>query len=321
VVRADRLLSVVLLLQIHGRMTAADLAARLETSERTIRRDLEALSGAGVPVYAERGRGGGWALLGGYRTDLTGLTEQEAQSLFLAAGPGALAGLGVEPAIESAMRKLLAALPVTHRRDVEAAQAAVVVDPIGWGRITEETPHLEALRDAVVAGRELRLTYAKPGHPSSPRVVDPYGLVSKAGTWYLLARSKGSVRTFRVSRVHAVEETGAPTQRPDDFDLADAWAQVRQDMEAREGCEVLVRAALGVVPQLHRMLGGGGRLQPVAGEGTAGWPAFTATFPAIGAAAAMLAGLGGRVEVLAPGEVRRALAAIGAELHATYGPP
>ncbi len=140
--RADRLVAIVLLLQTHGQLTVDSLAERLEVSERTIRRDLEGLSGAGVPVYAQRGRGGGWALLGGHRINLSGLTAEEAQALFLVAGPNALVGVGVDPGVKSALRKLLAALPAPMREQAAAAHTAVLVDPVGWGRRNDQPAHL-----------------------------------------------------------------------------------------------------------------------------------------------------------------------------------
>jgi predicted DNA-binding transcriptional regulator YafY len=232
-VRADRLVAIVLLLQTHGQMTVGDLAERLEVSERTIRRDLEGLSGAGVPVYPQRGRGGGWALLGGHRIDLSGLTAEEAQALFLVAGPNALVGVGVEPGVKSALRKLLAALPAPFREQVSAAGNAVLVDPVGWGRKSDQSPHLATLRNAVLAGVQVDMSYAKPGQEASPRRVHPYGLVSKGGTWYLLAGAEAGLRTFRLSRVRAVTPTEELVERPEDFDLAEAWESVQSEFPAR----------------------------------------------------------------------------------------
>ena len=304
-----------LLLQTHGQLTAADLAERLETSERTIRRDLDSLSGAGVPVYAQRGRGGGWALLGGHKTDLSGLTLEEAEALFLVAGPNALSGLGVEPGVRSALRKLLAALPAPMREQASAARSAVLVDPLGWGRSrppgSKDTPaHLDALRAAVVAGRQVEISYAKPGQPAADRRVHPFGLVSKAGTWYLLAGAEAGLRTFRVSRLRSVTVTDDPVQRPENFDLAEAWEGVQSSFGERrdEGAVVVdVRVDIQLAPWLR------------------GWHRvdernFKATFPNVPAAAAELARYGNRVEVLSPPEVRQALGRLGRDLVRAYGP-
>jgi predicted DNA-binding transcriptional regulator YafY len=319
-VRADRLVAIVLLLQAHGQMTAGDLADRLEASERTIRRDLDSLSGAGVPVYAQRGRGGGWALLGGHRLDLSGLTAEEAQALFLVAGPHALAGLGVEPGVRSALRKLLAALPAPMRYQAEAARSAVLVDPAGWGKRTDRPRHLDALRDAVVAGVQVVMSYAKPGQQAAERRVHPFGLVSKGGTWYLLAGAEAGLRTFRVSRVRSLSVTQDPVERPEDFDLAEAWDGVQEGFPHRRGAmqtvavDVLVEVA--AVPMLTAILGRWAHLEPVGMEGD--WERFTAAFPDPQVAAAELARFGARVLVVKPAAVREELARIGAELVDTY---
>src|SRR5437899_294031 len=165
--RSDRLVSVLLLLQAHGRLSARDLAGRLEVSERTIHRDVEALSAAGVPVYAERGRHGGIALLPGYRTDVSGLTSAEARALFVFAGRGTLADLGLEGELRSALRKLLSVLPEPHRPGAERAADRVVVDPRGWMRSRDDLPHLATVQEAVWRDRRLRIRYRRPGAPDA----------------------------------------------------------------------------------------------------------------------------------------------------------
>lgn len=313
-VRADRLIAIVLLLQTHGQLTAADLAERLETSERTIRRDLDSLSGAGVPVYAQRGRGGGWALLGGSKTDLSGLTLEEAEALFLVAGPNAMSGLGVEPGVRSALRKLLAALPAPMREQAAAARTAIHVDPLAWGRARPEAAkepaaHLDALRAAVVAGRQVDISYAKPGQPATDRRVHPYGLVSKAGTWYLLAGGEAGLRTFRVSRIRGVTATGDAVQRPDNFDLAEAWEGVQSSFgERRDQGAVIVE--LRVEIDLVQWVRGWSRVDETH---------YRATFPNASVAARELARYGTGVEVLSPPEVREALGRLGRELARAYG--
>ncbi len=323
--RADRLVAIMLLLQAHGQLTVSDLAERLEVSERTIRRDLDGLSGAGVPVYAQRGRGGGWALLGGHRIDLSGLTSEEAQALFMVAGPNALVGVGVDPGVKSALRKLLAALPAPFREQASAAGSAVLVDPVGWGRSSDQPAHLADLRNAVLAGFQVDISYAKPGQAAAPRRVHPYGLVSKGGTWYLLAGSEAGLRTFRVSRVQAATVTDEPVERPEDFDLAAAWEAVQSEFPARtyaEGVTVQLAVEPTAVRFVTAALGRWANLQPQPGESAeAAWPRFAATFPNPGLAAAELVRFGRRVEVVGPVDVRAALARLGRELVACYGHP
>ena len=323
-VRADRLVAIVLLLQTHGQLTVGDLAERLEVSERTIRRDFEGLSGAGVPVYAQRGRGGGWALLGGHRIDLSGLTAAEAQALFLVAGPNALVGVGVDPGVKSALRKLLAALPAPMREKAEAAGAAVLVDPVGWGRPSDQPPHLDVLRNAVLAGVQVDITYAKRGQDPASRRIHPYGLVSKGGTWYLLAGSEAGLRTFRVSRVRAAVVTGEAVHRPDDFDLAEAWEAVQSELPARlvgEGVTVEFLVDPGALRLVTAVLARWAPLRERPGDGgPAAWAPRAATFPSPQVAAAELVRFGRRIEVTSPLEVRAAMAHLGADLVAVYGP-
>jgi predicted DNA-binding transcriptional regulator YafY len=279
-----------------------------------------------VPVYAQRGRGGGWALLGGHRIDLSGLTAEEAQALFLVAGPNALAGVGVEPGVKSALRKLLAALPAPFRDQAAAAGDAVLVDPVSWGRGPapgpDQSPHLAPLRQAVLAGVQVDISYAKPSQEAERRRVHPYGLVSKAGTWYLLAGAEAGLRTFRLSRVRAVAITGEPVERPEDFDLAQAWESVQREFPARLYPEA-VTVHMSVDPTAVRFIAAALRrwanFQPLAVDRSPdGWPGYAATFPNPAIAAAELVRFGRRIEVEGPREVRAALAAWGEHLVATY---
>ncbi|MEU5695291.1 WYL domain-containing protein [Actinosynnema sp. NPDC020468] len=226
--RADRLVAVLLLMQARGRVTAAELAAELEVSVATARRDLEALSSAGVPVYPQPGRGGGWRLVGRARTDLTGLSSVEAQALFLLVGPAA----AVSGEARAALRKLVGALPEPFRRDAESAAGAVVVDPARWGHDGPQRPELGVLQGAVVRRARVRLGYEGRRGRSS-RVVEPWGLVEKDGVWYLLAGTAQGRRTFRVDRVVEVVEEGGVFERPAGFDLAVAWEEVVGVVEAR----------------------------------------------------------------------------------------
>lgn len=228
--RADRLVATLLLMQARRRVTAAELAEELEVSRATARRDLEALSTAGVPVYPQPGRGGGWQLVGGARTDLSGLTSAEAQALFLIAGPAA----SVAPEIKSALRKLVKALPQTFREEAQAAAQATIVDTAAWGEDTKDRPVLVAvLQEAVVKQIQVRLTYQKRGEAPKGRTVDPWGLVDKDGTWYFVAGTREGQRTFRIDRIMGATLTGHPASRPADFELTGAWDEVVTEMEER----------------------------------------------------------------------------------------
>src|SRR5262245_44443093 len=181
--RADRLLSILLLLQANGRMTAGVLAKRLEVSERTILRDMDALSGAGVPVTAERGVGGGWQLLDGYQTKLTGLTSIEIQSLFLARPPKLMADLGLREAAEAAWIKLQASLPSDMRRQAEFVRQRILIDARGWRDSAETISSLPVLLEALWRGRRVRFDYERSTDGATERVVDPLGLVARGNSW------------------------------------------------------------------------------------------------------------------------------------------
>src|SRR2546425_5019045 len=223
--RADRLLSILLLLQVQQRMTARELAKRLEVSERTIHRDMEALSTAGVPVTAERGTGGGWSLLESYQTNLTGLTEMEIQALFLTGPARLLADLGLHQASEAALIKLLAALPSLSRRNAEYVRQRIYVDTAGWRNTEEAVPYLLTLQDAIWQERKLHFTYLRGDDTTVERLADPLGLVAKGSVWYLVAAGGGEVRTYRGSRVQNAKLIEEPCACPAGFELAAYWEQ------------------------------------------------------------------------------------------------
>ncbi|MFB9906928.1 helix-turn-helix transcriptional regulator [Allokutzneria oryzae] len=313
--RADRLVAALLVMQSRGRVTAAELAEELEVSVATARRDLEALSAAGVPVYPQPGRGGGWSLVGGARTDLSGLTSTEAQALFLLAGPAA----AVAPEIRAALRKLVRALPRTFRADAEAAASAVVVDPARWGALDRGRPELvERLQGAVVRRRKVRLTYEGRGRERSERLVDPLGLVDKDEVWYLLAGTERGQRTFRVDRMLAAEVTELEASRPEDFELSEAWGQVVEEVEQRRS---LVSATVAVASRYVSVLRDQfGRHCVVLGEdGGRSLVRLAAPTPLM--IAQHLAGWGETVEVLESAPVRAELARLGAELVRRYASP
>jgi predicted DNA-binding transcriptional regulator YafY len=247
-VRADRLVATLLLLQARGRVTAAEVAEELEVSERTARRDLEALTMAGIPVYSQAGRGGGWSLVGGARTDLSGLTAAEARTLFMVAGPSSAA----TPQVKAALRKLVQALPETFRADAEAAASAIVLDPAAWGHTPPPAPpHLDVLQQAVVDGVQVQLRYADRLGNETERTVHPLGLVAKGSVWYLVADTAAGLRTFRVGRVRGVEVTDRPVVRPEGFDLAETWQSIVAEMDERRAT---LRVQLRVAPWAVRWL-------------------------------------------------------------------
>jgi predicted DNA-binding transcriptional regulator YafY len=318
--RADRLLSMLLLLQSRAKVTATELAERLEVSVRTIYRDLDALSAAGVPVYAERGANGGCVLRPGYRTDLTGLNEGEVASLFAGTAGHVLKRLGLSRGLQSALVKLEAALPTTRRGEAERVRTRLYVDAAAWFDSNEPTPHLAALRDAVFADRAVRLTYQRGDGRETTRRIDPLGLVVKGGIFYLVATSAGELRVFRVSRVRDVAVLDAPVARPKGFNLAAFWDRWSTNFVARIP-EYRVRfrvkrAALALLPQV---LGERVRAPIVAaGRPRRSGVTIELAFDSLEAACGHLIGLGASVEVLEPLDVRTALRAQAEEVARLY---
>jgi predicted DNA-binding transcriptional regulator YafY len=309
--RADRLLSILLLLQAHGRLSAGDLAERLEVSRRTVCRDLDALSAAGVPVVTDRGPNGGTYLLGGYRTDLTGLTEPELEALLAFGGQGPAADLGLGAQLDQASRKLaVAAGPSRSGR----LQERVMVDGERWFRTAPVPPHLARVQDALWSDRRLRLRYRRGLDRVVDRTVEPYGLVCKAGTWYLLAGVGGEPRVYRVSRIEDAQLTEEVFERPAGFDLRAAWAARVGSFKGAEPkrVSVTVRVDPSASEPFTRLVGDQVVERP--GDGLA-----VLDFPACEAAVSVLVAFGGAVEVLEPPDVRERMAQIGRQLSALYG--
>lgn len=312
--RAERLFSIVLLLQSRGLLTARALAERLEVSERTILRDMEALSLAGVPVVAARGAGGGWSLLGEYRTNLTGLSEEEIQTLFVTRPARLLADLKLERANEGALLKLLAALPAAYRRGAEQARQRLHLDVSGWQRTEETVPLLHILQDAVWNERQLRISYGRGECGAAERVVEPLGLVAKGSVWYLVAAVGGEVRSYRASRVLAAGPTGEPCTRPEGFDLAEFWERSAAEFRAAlPEYRTVVRVRREVLPRLPF----GGRFARIeeTGEPDAeGWARVALRFDVEEMACEFALGFGTQLEVLEPaslrGKVREAARAV-----------
>lgn len=314
--RADRLVAILLMLQARGKVTAPEVAAELEISERTARRDLEALGQAGLPVYPVQGRHGGWRLAGGGRTDLSGLTALEARALFMVAGPSASA----TPELRAALRKLVRALPEGFRTAAEAAATSVVVDPRGWDQApprARPAPLLEAVQSAVVEGRQVTLGYVDREGASTSRVVEPLGLAAKGPSWYLVAGTEAGQRTFRVDRMTAVEPTGRPATRPDGFDLAEAWRLISDEVDRKRApIEARALADPEVVPWCRMFLGT--RLQ--VGAATAdGRVEVGLRGHSLRSLAGEVAGFGAALEIVEPAELRRHLGIIATELAGLYG--
>ncbi|TCC07427.1 helix-turn-helix transcriptional regulator [Kribbella soli] len=310
--RADRLVAVLLLMQARGRVTAADVAAELEISVATARRDLEALSTAGIPVYPQPGRNGGWQLVGGARTDLSGLTATEAQALFLLVGPAA----SIAPDAKAALRKLVRALPDTFREHAQAAAEAVVIDPARWGEHVKERPELvRRLQDAVVRRERVRLHYSGRGRETSERLVDPLGLVDKDDVWYLIAWSEKGQRTFRIDRVVDAETTGETFERPDGFELSAAWVEIVERMEERRsGLTATVLMDERFVWVMQDRLGRNCEVDGTDGDRVR----LKVTAPTPLMIAQHLAGWGGSIEVVDPPSVQAELARLGRELTRRY---
>ncbi|MFF1453356.1 helix-turn-helix transcriptional regulator [Streptomyces sp. NPDC058274] len=316
--KSDRLLSILLLLQTRGRVPAHELATRLEVSVRTIYRDIEALSASGVPVYAERGRHGGIELLAGFRTDVTGLTADESRALFILAAQGVHAALGLDAALGSALRKVMAALPAPHRPAAEATSRRVLVDATRWKGGPQRVVDLEVLQDAVFADRRLRLRYRHSGAAGpSTYTVDPYGLVSKAGVWYLVADRRGTPQLFRADRVRSATPLADPVRRRPGVELADAWEVLRRQVEDRPGgIEVVVRVRRDFLDMFTRLTAAALTALPE-DDGEGEWVTARLEYGAVPQVRSLLV-FADRIEVLSPPEVREELARAAASVTELY---
>ena len=311
-----------LLLQVHRRLTARQLANRLEVSERTIHRDMDALSGAGVPVFAERGSGGGWALIEDYRTNLTGLTTDEIQSLFLTKPSQLLADLGLDKASDAALIKLHAAIPSVSRDAAEYARQRIHVDITGWSRSEEAIPLLPTLQEAVWQDRKLLITYQR-GLDCEPveRLVDPLGLVAKRSVWYLVAAVDGDVRSYRVSRVKVATLTEEPSVRPPRFDLAAHWEQstaVFKDNLPRYQATLLVKSE--ILPRLG-FAGRFARIERVDPTGDPEWATVSMRFQFEEEATEYVLSFGPRIEVVEPESLREKVVEMAQSVIEFYAQP
>ena len=308
--RADRLLSLMMLLQIRGRMTARDLAAELEVSERTIYRDIDALSGAGIPVYGEPGPEGGYALLDDYRTNLTGLTETEVRALFMLSIPTPLAALGESQNLKSALLKLSAALPAARRQDAELVRQRILIDSTWWDQGNEGVPYIQDIHHAIWQDRKIHVSYQLFFQVPIEQVVEPYSLVAKAGIWYLVRSVNEKIGAFRVSDLTSVSITDEDFERPSDFDLSAFWKDWCETHESlMTEFSVLVRVSPEFIPLLPHYFG----REVYNGQHKAGKPDDSGniflelSFESFEAARERILGFGRGVEVLEPLQLRRSI--------------
>ncbi|WP_018656179.1 helix-turn-helix transcriptional regulator [Actinomadura flavalba] len=318
--RAARLISLVLLLQARETMTAAELAAELEVSERTVYRDVEALSAAGVPVYADQGRHGGYRLVAGYRTRLTGLSREEAEALFLAGLPGPAGDMGLADAVAAAELKVVAALPASLRDAPARAGQRFHLDAPGWFGPSGPPPLLPDLARAVWNDETITLAYRRDREVE--RTVDPYGLVLKNGTWYLIAAVDGTHRTYRADRITAVTATGAVFDRDAAFDLPAHWAAstdaFRRSM-LRDRITVRISpAGLRVLRLATEPLAAAEAAEHASPPDAGGWVTTTLPVESLDVAYTELLRVGPEIEVLEPPELRARFAEAGARLAALY---
>ena len=321
--RASRLVSILLLLQARGRLTAHQLAEALEVSVRTVYRDMESLSAAGVPVFGEAGHDGGYELVDGYRTRLTGLTAGEAESLFLTGLPGAADDLGLGSAATAAQLKLMAALPEDFRDRAARIAGRFHLDAPSWYLDADLTPHLTAVAEAVWNQLSVRLRYLRWAEPHEVRrTVEPYGLVLKAGRWYLVACAGGEYRTFRVSRIVDLV-LDDPFVRDEAFDLAAHWRAYQRDFDRRRlrgRAELLLGPrTFALLPYLLEHAAAEAARESVTGPDRDGRLRVTIPIESVEHAVPELLRLGADAEVVGPPELRARLVETLTAMRAAYG--
>lgn len=325
--KASRLLSILMLLQSHPRMTAASLARELEVSERTILRDIDQLSAAGVPLWAERGRQGGFRLRPGWSTQLTGMTEPESQALLLAGLPGPATELGLGKAAVSARLKLVASVPAPLRESAARVAERLHIDPVDWYRTPDAPAWLREVAEAVWQAARIRVRYAS-WRTTAWRELEPLGLVLKAGAWYVAAREAGQdeVRTYRLASMQELGRGRGSFRRPRDFDLARYWRESSERFEAE--CRPL-QARVLVSPRALGWLVHARSpfvaLPAATGRGSArkrvGWQAVQLALESLEHGARHLLGFGGEAEVLEPPALRERVAAMAGQIQRDHAAP
>lgn len=302
--RADRLISLLLLLQTRGRLPARDVAQRLEVSVRTVYRDMDALAMAGIPVYTERGPNGGCALEKNYRTSLTGLNPSEIRALFISQAVGPMRDLSLDRASESALLKLLASLSSSHRAEAERIRQRLHLDSTGWFHRDEPLPDFPTIQQAIWEDRRLRIVYPRAEGELGGRVMSPYGLVAKAGVWYLIGETEAGRRVYRVSRIESVRIMDERFERPPHFDLGQYWAECQAEFkQSLAHYSVTVRLAPESLPCLSEWYGDDVPQQTTLPD-SEGWRAFSLTFDSMESARMFVLNLGAGAEVLSPAALR-----------------
>lgn len=313
--RADRLVSILLWLQVHGQTSAAELARRQEVSVRTVNRDMEALSAAGIPVYAQRGRNGGWALPDEYRMSSKWLSGDEVRALAVLTPAVVLADLGLASTADAAWLKLFAALPGPHRDEAQLVQERIHVDVSTWRPRRETSRWLPALKEAVFTEHVVRIQYRRSEGDLVERRISPLGLVAKGQSWYVVGEIDDELRSYRVSRIEGVAILPQRVVRPANFDLAAFWEQSKQRLE--EGLPrypITLMIASSALDEVQRGLRWG-RVASVGPSSPDGRRRVEITFELFPDALASVLGFGDRVEVVAPDELRLAVRhALGAAL-------
>jgi predicted DNA-binding transcriptional regulator YafY len=316
--RADRLISILTFLQNKSRMTAGDLATRLEVSERTIFRDMEALGMAGIPVVADRGVGGGWSLLDSYRTHLTGLNLAEIQALFVNTPQQLLDDLGLRAASELALIKLLGNLPALQRQNAEFIRQRIHIDSSGWKDFNEDISALPAVQEAIWSERKVTLVYRRGDGETVERTLDPLGLVAKGSVWYLIAGVENDFRTYRVSRIDSVTMLAEPVIRPPEFDLATYWRDSTARFTAtlpRYPAKMRVKTSMLAWIKSWRF----GKIDAISAPDADDWVEVTAVFDVIEEACGYILGCGDHIEVLEPAELRVRVIELAQNVVAFYG--
>jgi predicted DNA-binding transcriptional regulator YafY len=320
--RASRLLSLLLLLQTHGRMTAQQLADKLEVSVRTIYRDVDALGAAGVPLYGDAGHAGGYQLLGGYRTRLTGLTAAEAETLFLSGLPGPAAELGLGTVLAAATLKLRAALPASLRENADRIGERFYLDAPGWYRRPDEVPLLPLVASAVWDRQVIHVTYSRWKEPTEvSRRLEPHGLVLKAGVWYVVARCDGAMRTYRVDQIVAATPCDESFAAEPGFELEAYWHSYLAEFHRRlHTGHAVIRLSPDGVERMHRLLSVAAA-QAIAAAGATdadGWVVAVVPIESAGQALSDFLRLGSDLEILEPAELRDEAARTARAMAALY---
>jgi len=316
--RADRLLSILMLLQARGKLTAKHLAHELDVSRRTILRDIDALSTAGIPIYAEGGRGGGIALDENYQMALTGLQAAEIRALFVSGMPSLLKDVGLETNVENSLLQLFAALPSFHQQAAEGVRQRLHIDPVWWWYEEKPLPFWGDLQKAVFDDHIISVTYEHHEGDVVERVLEPYSLVVKAGVWYLIAKREGNFRTYRTSRLQTLRVLARHFERDADFDLASYWESHVQAAKVNIATYVFtLRLPASKMDFLHYNIPGSAEITELEGGD---WLTVEVRVPSLDSARMLVFGLGADTVVLDPPELRQAILATSREIVTTWPP-